>query len=120
MSCSKVSDRQAQNPKPARYKIQLSSMVYRGGQTIPSMHPGLIPRKGAMAGNLLVVGVSAITGHFGLRQDMLPGIVPAPTTSHTVRAYRAHQAAPRAGADEQIRALGDRGCVPTQAVVLGV
>ena len=35
-SCSKVSDRQAQNPKPTRYKIQLSSTVYRGGRTIPS------------------------------------------------------------------------------------
>ena len=55
-------------------------------------------------------GVSGIMGHFGLRQDMLPGIVPAPTTSHTVRAYQAHQAAPWAGVDEQIWALGDRGC----------
>ena len=57
---------------------------------IPPVHPALVPHQGAMAGNVLVLGVVAILEAACLCQDMRPGISLVPTMGHTVGANGAH------------------------------
>ena len=95
-------------------------MVNRHGRMIPSVHPALVPRHGAMAGNVLVLGVVCVLEATCLFQDMLPSDGLVPTMGHMVGADEAHQAAKRAGADQQIWARGDRRWVVMQMIIVGV
>ena len=77
-------------------------MVNQRGQTIPSVHPALVPHQGTMAGNVLVLGVVAVLEAMCHCQDTRPGVGLIPTMGHTVVADRAHQATKQASTDEQI------------------
>ena len=67
---------------------------------IPSVHPTLVPRQGAMAGNVLVVGLVAISEATCLCQDMRPGIGLVLTTRLMVGTDGAHQIAKWADVQE--------------------
>ena len=57
----------------------LFAMMNRCGRMLPSGHLALVPCQGAMAGNVLVIGVGTISAGVCPRQHMRPGVGLDPT-----------------------------------------